>query len=166
MFLEVALCRKGKPRQKRQESRGVFLLLVDFRGTCCCVGLSPLTDGSGLFPRDLSLSTPAHTYTHPVWHVGGQPHTATPPPAARGVRCARPGAAACGALRPALHGPPFSVFPGGSAACGWRPQPLSTSGVCVHLPFDPTPEPASFQDYQVRFPLIFLGSPSWSSVFF
>ena len=70
MFLEVALCRKVRPKQKRQESRGVFLLLVDFRGTCCCVGLSPLTDGSGLFSRDLSLSTPAHTYTHTVWHVG------------------------------------------------------------------------------------------------
>ena len=29
MFLEVALCRKVKPNEKRQESRGVFLLLID-----------------------------------------------------------------------------------------------------------------------------------------
>lgn len=95
MFLEVALCRKVKPEQKKQESRGVFPLLVDLRGTCCCVGLSLLTDGSGLFSRDLSLCTPAPTYTHPVWHVGScnrrdrGNHTLPRPLLQRAVRCVR-----------------------------------------------------------------------------
>ena len=132
MFLEVALCRKVKPKQKRQESRGVFLLLVDFRGTCCCVGLSPLTDGSGLFSRDLSLSTPAHTYTHPVWHVGScnrgdrGNHTATPPPAARGAQCARPGAGACGPCLPFLSSLEAALPAAGGCSC----CPLR---VCVYI---------------------------------
>lgn len=95
MFLEVALCRKVKPKERRQESRGVLPLLIDSvqRDLLLCWVLAACWWFWVGFLGLESVYTTTHIYLPSVARVQlqqkgpGQPHTATPPPAPRGIQC-------------------------------------------------------------------------------